>query len=310
MTVSDAADEREEPRFAKEFTGAAGEVVTLSPLLRRVLAPNPGPFTFRGTNSYIVGRGAVAIVDPGPDDAAHVASLLDALAGDRLSHIVVTHSHRDHAPAARALAAATGAPIVGCAPYAPRPDRADGAVRLDASHDPQYAPARILADGDCVAGPGWTLAALHTPGHAANHLCFRLDEENALLSGDHVMAWSTSIVAPPDGVMADYMASLEKLRGRAESVYWPGHGGPVTEPQRFVRGLINHRRQREAAILRRLGAGDRRIAEIVPVLYSGVAPALHPAAARSVLAHLVDLVARGRVATDGEATLESDYRLA
>jgi glyoxylase-like metal-dependent hydrolase (beta-lactamase superfamily II) len=302
------ASKPEEPGFEKGFAGRPGEVTELSPLLRRVLAPNPSPFTFHGTNSYIVGRRQVAVIDPGPDDAGHVARLIAAVRGETVSHIVITHTHRDHSPAARALAAATGAPIVGCAPYAATGD--DGAVKLDASHDGLHAPAQAMRSGDAVSGPGWTLEALHTPGHTSNHLCFVLDEEKALLSGDHVMAWSTSIVAPPDGVMADYMASLEKLRGRAEDVYWPGHGGPVTEPQRFVRGLISHRRQRESAILKRLAEGDRTIAAMVPVLYAGVPTILHPAAARSVFAHLIDLVGRGVVATGGAPSLDGEYRLA
>ncbi|WP_342359749.1 MBL fold metallo-hydrolase [Terrarubrum flagellatum] len=307
--TGDEAD-RDEPTFEKGFAGAAGEVVELTSLIRRVLAPNPSAFTFHGTNSYIIGRGTVAILDPGPDDAGHVDKLIAATSGEIISHIVVTHTHRDHSPAARLLAARTGAPIVGCAPYVSKAESASEGVRLDASHDLAHEPSQILRDGDSISSPGWMLVAIETPGHASNHVCFSLPEENTLFSGDHVMAWSTSIVSPPDGSMADYMASLDKLRGRDEAIYWPGHGDAVRQPQRFVRGLINHRRQRESAILARLQAGDRTIAEIVPALYSGVPKHLHPAAGQSVLAHLIDLVGRGIVNANGAPTKDAEYRLA
>ncbi len=297
--------------FERGFDVTPGAVEQVSPLVRRVIAGNPGPFTFTGTCSYVVGRGQVAIVDPGPDDAAHIEALLAATAGETLTHIAVTHTHRDHSPAARALRAATGAPIVGCGPHRPARILALGEINLlDASGDKDHAPDLPMAEGDTVAGPGWTLSAVETPGHTANHLAFALPEEHALFSGDHVMGWSTTIVAPPDGSMAAYMTSLDKLRGRGETVYWPGHGGPVREPQRFVRGLLTHRRQREAAILGRLAAGDETIGAIVPKLYDGLTLALHGAAALSVFAHLEDLAARGIVATDGHPALDGHYRLA
>jgi glyoxylase-like metal-dependent hydrolase (beta-lactamase superfamily II) len=232
--------------------------------------------------------------------------------GETVTHIVVTHTHRDHSPAAAAIKEATGAAIVGCGPHRPaRPlaDRQD-APRLDASGDTSYAPDQIMAEGDTVAGPGWSLSAVETPGHTANHLAFALAEENTLFSGDHVMSWSTSIVAPPDGSMADYMASLDKLRARDDALYWPGHGDAVKDPRRFVRALTLHRRQREASILTRLGAGDTRIAEIVPRLYEGLDPALIPAAGLSVYAHIEDLIERGLVLADGPATIEGSYRRA
>ena len=212
---------------AAAFDDPAETVTQVSPLVRRIVCDNPGPFTFTGTCTYIVGRGAVAIIDPGPENDAHLAALLDAVKGERVRHIVLTHTHRDHSPAARALAERTGADIVGCAPYVAKPGAPSG---LDSAHDTDYAPARILGDGDLLEGDGFTLEAIATPGHASNHLAFALREENALFSGDHVMAWSTSIVAPPDGSMTDYMASLDKLRARSEAIYWPGHGGPVTDP--------------------------------------------------------------------------------
>jgi len=229
-----------------------------------------------------------------------------AVAGERVSHILVTHTHRDHAAAAPMLKARTGAPIVGARAHV----AAEGGPGLDAAHERDYAPDRALADGERIEGRGFTLETVATPGHAANHLCFALLQENALFSGDHVMVWSTSVVAPPDGSMADYMASLEKVRRRGAAIYWPGHGGPVREPQRYVRALASHRRQREAAILVRLEAGDTEIAEIVARVYAGLAPALIRAASLSTLAHLEDLIARGLVVSDGAAGLDARFRRA
>ena len=237
----------------------AGRVETVAPGLRRLIAPNPSAFTYTGTCTYIVGEGELAILDPGPDDDEHLQRLLAATAAERVAYVVVTHTHRDHSALAGRLAAATGAELVGARPHLPRAGAPQG---LDAAHDLTYAPARVLAEGESLAFGDHRLTALATPGHAANHLCFVWGQ--SLFSGDHVMAWSTTVVAPPDGVMADYMASLEKLRDREETIYWPGHGGPVRDPKRYVRGLISHRRQREAAILARLelraddGHGDRR----------------------------------------------------
>jgi glyoxylase-like metal-dependent hydrolase (beta-lactamase superfamily II) len=295
--------------FDVSFPGEPGLCERITPLVRRILAGNPGPFTFKGTCTYVVGTGEVAVIDPGPDLPAHVDAILDAVRGERVSHIVVTHTHRDHSPAARALQQATGAPIVGCGPHRrSRPLQTGETNRHEGSGDPDHRPDRELRDGDIVEGPGWSLQALETPGHTANHLAFAFPQESALFSGDHVMAWSTTVVAPPDGAMADYMASLEKLRGRPEAIYWPGHGGPVREPQRFLRGLIHHRRQREISILSRLAAGDRTIAEIVAAIYENLNPALRGAAALSVFAHLEDLAERGLVATDGPPELEGAFR--
>ena len=285
---------------------ASGGFTRVSPLVRRLVANNPGAFTFTGTCSYIVGNGEVAIVDPGPAEAKHIAALLDAVRGERVRHVLVTHTHRDHSPAAAAIRQATGAPVVGARPFRPRfPD--GGLAGLDAAHDLAYAPDKVLADGERIEGRGYTLETVATPGHAANHLAFALLDENCLFSGDCVMAWSTSVVAPPDGSMGDYMASLDKLRERGDVVYWPGHGGPVREPQRYVRALAHHRRQREASILARLEAGDETIPEIVARIYENLDPALVGPARLSTLAHLEDLIARGLASADGELGVGALY---
>jgi glyoxylase-like metal-dependent hydrolase (beta-lactamase superfamily II) len=274
---------------------APGQVITLDPLVRRMLAPNPSPFTFTGTQTHIVGTGAVAVIDPGPDIPAHVDALLAAVTGERVVAIVCTHTHRDHSPATRPLQAATGAPIVGCAPLAP----VEG-EEADESFDADYRPDRVLGDGERLEGEGWALEAVATPGHTSNHLCFALAGTGALFSGDHVMGWSTSIVSPPDGDMGAYVASLEKLLGRADTRYLPAHGDPIEAPHKLVRGMILHRRQREAQILAQLSEGARSVPELVAAMYRAVDPRLHPAAARSVLAHLLDLERRGIAEPDGE----------
>ena len=275
---------------------AYGVLAPRSPLVRRLLARNPSPFTFTGTGTFVVGSGTVAVIDPGPDDPAHVAALIAGLAGETVSHIVVTHTHMDHSPAAPALKAATGARIVGCAPLV----LSDDGPRADAGFDASYAPDAVMSEGDSVSGPGWTLTAVATPGHTSNHLCFALEQEKALFTGDHVMGWSTTVVAPPDGDMADYMASLQKLMVRDDAVYHPTHGEPVTDPQRFVKHLIGHRRQRETQVLRAIGEGLVTIPQMVAAMYAMVDKRLHPAAGLSVLAHLIDLEQRGRVARAGD----------
>ena len=273
----------------------------VSPLIRRVLARNPSPFTFLGTGTYIVGNGKVAVIDPGPDEDAHLEAILAATAGETISHLFVTHTHRDHSPLAVRLKALSGAEVVGCAPLV----IADDGPRTDAAFDTTYAPGRVLTHGEVVPGGtwadgGWTLEAVHTPGHTSNHLCFALHEEKALFTGDHVMGWSTSVVTPPDGDMRDYMASLKLLMDRDDAIYYPTHGEPVKEPRRLVRGYIAHRRQREGQILRLLGEGPKPITPLVAVMYAAIDPKLHPAAGRSVLAHLIDLADRGMVEADGE----------
>jgi glyoxylase-like metal-dependent hydrolase (beta-lactamase superfamily II) len=286
-----------------------GRLEQVSPLIRRWVLPNPGPFTFTGTCAYVIGTGRVAIVDPGMGRDGEVAALLTALGSETVRDIIVTHTHRDHSPAARELKQITGAPISGCARHwSARALHMGERNILDASADMDHVPDREMREGDALEGDGFTLTAVETPGHTMNHLGFRLEEENALISGDHVMAWSTTIVAPPDGSMGAYMASLEKLRGRNETIYWPGHGGPVRDPQRYLRALIGHRRMREASILSVLKTTSADIPALVERMYVGLAPNLKGAAGLSVYAHLEDLVGRGLAVTDGEPTLDGVYR--
>jgi glyoxylase-like metal-dependent hydrolase (beta-lactamase superfamily II) len=298
-------------RFDKGFDLAPGTVEEVVPGVRRLLAPNPGPYTFTGTVSYIVGRGQVAIIDPGPADEAHVKALLDALRGETVTHIFITHTHRDHSPGAAAIKQATGARTYGEGPHrSARPLHIGDARRAEAGGDRNFVPDVALTDGAVVAGPGWTLEAIATPGHTANHMVFALREPNVVFSGDHVMAWSTTVVAPPDGAMSDYMASLEKLARRDEDVYLPGHGGAVKDAPRFAAQLIRHRQAREASILSRLAKGEADIPTLVRAIYIGIDPRLVGGARLSVLAHLEDLVARGLVVTDGPPSIEGCYRLA
>ena len=274
----------------------AGQVEQIHPKVRRLLAANPSPFTFTGTQTYIVGSGEVAVIDPGPDLAEHVDAILAATKDERIAAIVCTHTHRDHSPASRPLAAAAGAPIVGCAALAIE----DDGPRADAAFDFDYRPDRVLVDGEQLRGEGWALAAVATPGHTSNHLCYALEGEHVLFTGDHVMGWSTTVVSPPDGDMTAYMASLDKLLRRDDRLYLPAHGPGVVEPRRHVRALIAHRRMREKQIVSRLEAGQGRISVMVAAMYRDIDPRLHPAAARSVLAHLVDLERRGLARCEGE----------
>ncbi len=297
--------------FDRTFELAPGKPEEVVPGVRRLLCNNPSPFTYKGTVSYIIGRGRVAIVDPGPDDAAHVAALLDAVRGETVTHIFVTHTHRDHSPAVPRVKAATGATVLAEGPHrAARALNVGEAPRLEASNDTDFRPDRALADGEVVTGAGWTIEAVATPGHTANHMAFAFREANLLFSGDHVMAWSTPVVAPPDGSMSDYVASLDKLARRSEPIYLPGHGGAVRNAPRFVRHYIEHRKAREASILRRLGKGAADIPTLVRAIYIGLDPRLTKAAGLSVLAHLEHLAARGLVKTDGPASIEGIYRLA
>lgn len=296
--------------FDTIFEAAYGRAIEVAGGVLRLTVENPGPFTFHGTNTYIVGHHSLAVIDPGPEDEAHLAAILRAAAGRPISHILVSHTHRDHSPLAQRLKAETGAIVCAEGPHRPaRPLRIGELNPLDASADTGFQPDVALADQAVVEGEGWTLRAVHTPGHAANHAAFALEGTGILFSADHVMAWSTSIVAPPDGAMTDYMASLDKLLARDDRLFLPGHGGPVTAPQSFMRGLKAHRKMRERAIIERLSAGDRTIPEMVKAIYRETDPRLHGAAGLSVLAHLEDLVARDAVVTGGAPAIDGEYRL-
>ncbi|MEI8178145.1 MBL fold metallo-hydrolase [Aestuariivirga sp.] len=279
-------------QFDRSFEVTPGSAVQVSPLVRRVLVNNPSPYTFKGTSTFIVGSGQVAVIDPGPDDAVHLAALLDAVRGETVTHILVTHSHADHSPLARRLKAVTGAKTLA---YGTVDAPSSSGLRLDASIDHDFAPDMTLAEGDVVNGPNWTLEALFTPGHMSNHMCFALQEEQALFAGDHVMAWATSVIAPPDGDMGQYFASLRKLLERDDHVYHPGHGPSKRDPLPLVRGYLAHRRMREEAIRARVAQGARSVGEIVASVYADVDPKLHAAAALSTTAHLDHLVAQGKL---------------
>jgi len=293
--------------FRREFAFEYGRLEPVAPGIRRIVARNPGPFTFRGTGTYVVGEGKVAVIDPGPDLPEHIEALLMDLAGEDITHILVTHTHRDHSPGAAAVKETTGAPTYGFGPHA---GGRRGEAAVEEGGDWDFAPDIVVKDGDVIEGDGWRFEAVHTPGHTSNHLCFALPEHNILFSGDHVMGWSTSVIAPPDGDMAAYMASLDKLLHRGDTVYWPTHGPAITEPHAHVRAFLAHRREREAGILACLREGIGRIEQMVERLYVGLDPSLRRAAGRSVLAHLVDLAGRGIVATDGGADAQATFRLA
>ncbi len=298
--------------FVKQLDFTYGQAAWLTPLVRRVVAKNPSAFTFHGTGTYIIGQGKVAVIDPGPDDPAHIQALLDSIKGETISHILITHTHRDHSPGAALLKKHTDAKTYG---FGPHPVSLGGGM-VEEGGDHEYSPDVILKDNDVIKGEGWTVTALHTPGHISNHLCFSLHEEAALFSGDHVMGWSTTVISPPDGNMTDYYASLRKLLPRSETVYYPTHGAPIglattgITPQAFVEGLIKHREAREAQIMACLGNGPQTIPAMVERMYADVPKQLHGAAGRSVLAHLIHMVGDGRVKaepTAGEAAL---YRAA
>jgi glyoxylase-like metal-dependent hydrolase (beta-lactamase superfamily II) len=297
--------------FDKSFDLVPGSAKDIAPGVRALCAGNAGPFTFTGTVTYIVGRGQVAIVDPGPDDPRHIRALLDAVRGETVTHIFVTHTHRDHSPGAAAVKAATGAMVYAEGPHrAARPLHIGEANPLEAGVDTDFRPDIAVRDGEVISGRGFEIEAVATPGHTANHMAFALKGTPILFPGDHVMAWSTSIVAPPDGAMSDYMASLHKLAARNEDIYLPGHGTAIRNAPRFVQSYIRHRQGREASILHRLGKGETDIPTLVRAIYIGIDPRLVGAAGLSVLAHMEDLVARGIVQTDGTPSIAGSYRLA
>lgn len=287
--------------------GAAVEVI---PGIRRITADNPGPFTFFGTNTYLLGTRRLVCVDPGPAAPDHVDTILKAAGGAVIEAIVVSHTHVDHSPGARLLKERTGAPIIGCGPHRPARALARNEVNpLDASGDKAHAPDRTLDDGDLFKASELTLETVATPGHTANHLSFAVAGAPVLLSADHVMGWSTSVVAPPDGSMRDYMASIDKLLKRPEQIYLPGHGGIIRDALSYVGDLKNHRLNRESAILAQLDGAGKTIPELVQALYAQIDPALHPAAGMSVFAHLEDLTERNRVSATPSLSLDATYRL-
>ena len=293
--------------FVREVKFEYGVVDRLTPLIRRVVAKNPGPFTYLGTGTYIIGNGDVAVIDPGPDMDDHLEAILAATAGERITHIFVTHNHIDHSPLARPLAARTGATIYACAKQGVA---TESEVRMEAGDDRTFVPDVGLCDGGTFPGAGWTMEAIPTPGHTSNHICYALLEENALFCGDHIMGWSTTVISPPDGDMGDYFASLERVKARNFTTLWPTHGPPIIEPRPFVQAYIDHRRDREAQIVAALKAGFTQIKPMVAELYKAVDVRLHPAAAHSVMAHMVQLVNEGRVLCEGKPGLDSAYRLA
>jgi len=295
--------------YVREIEFEYGACDQVSPLIRRVVANNPGPFTFKGTGTYIVGRGEVAVIDPGPDDPSHLAAILAAVAGERVTHILITHHHSDHSPLAAPLKAATGATIYGCA-VAGHEAEDTGEVKMEAGHDHDFKPDVSLCGGGEVSGPGWTMEAIPTPGHTSNHLCYALKEENALFSGDHIMGWSTTVITPPDGDMTDYLESLRRIRERNFTTLWPTHGPPIREVAPFIDAYAEHRQERIDQILTALKAGPGRIKDLTPRLYADVDPRLWPAAARSMLAAIIHLARQGKIVTDGEPGPESEYRLA
>ena len=292
--------------YVRDIRFEYGVCEQVSPLIRRVIANNPGPFTYVGTGTYIVGRGEIAVIDPGPAMDDHLDAILRATEGERVSHIFLTHHHLDHSPLAAPLAARTGARIYGC-PL--RTAHAHTEVQMEAGDDDCFRVDETVCSGGVFEGDGWTIEAIPTPGHTSNHICYALKEENALFCGDHIMGWSTTVISPPDGDMGAYFRSLENIKARGFDTLWPTHGPPIREPEPFIDAYIAHRRAREAQILGALEGGMTRIGEMVPVLYRDVDPRLHPAAAHSVLAHMIQLVRDGRVRTGGEPTVDADYYL-
>jgi len=294
--------------FVRDMAFEYGQPDAVSPLIRRVVANNPGPFTYLGTGTYIVGHSEVAVIDPGPALDPHLDAILAATAGEKISHILITHTHLDHAPLARPLQQRTGAGIYGLEEPRQQANEGDDDHRL-ADDAPRFRPDVMIADGQTVSGPGWTLEALLTPGHASNHVAYALQEEKALFCGDHIMGWSTTVISPPDGDMSQYYASLDRVQARGFDVLWPTHGPPITEVAPFVEAYRNHRLARERQILNALQHGPATIGDMTPRLYRGVDQRLHAAAARSVLAHLIHLVRNGQVRCDGPPNLTCHFSL-
>ncbi len=294
--------------FVKNIDFTPGVADAILPGVRRVIANNPGPFTYTGSGTYIVGAGEVAVIDPGPNDPAHLDALMAALAGESVSHILITHTHSDHCGGARDFATRCGAPILGFGPHPVR-EQAHDAPALDEGADYSFRPDQLIGDGEMIDGPNWRIDAVHTPGHLSNHLCFAFQQQKALFTGDHMMGWATTVVAPPDGDMSAYIESLGKLLSRDDEIYLPTHGAPINNPHRFVRAVRTHRLMRDGQIIEQLKNGRTKIKEIVTVMYADIDKRLHGAAALNVLAHLIRLVGNGTVACDGRPEMSSQYRL-
>lgn len=295
--------------FVKDVSFEYGRPDRLTPLIRRVICNNPGPFTYTGSGTYLIGpdKGPLAVIDPGPDDPAHLEALVAAIGAARVSHALITHTHKDHCGGARDFAARVNAPIFGAGPH-PVADKAQDAPALEEGADYRFRPDVVLKDGEKISGEGWTIETVATPGHLSNHLCFALVEEKVLFTGDHIMGWSTTVVAPPDGDMGDYLASLDKLLARDDARHFPTHGAPIEKPRPFVRAIKTHRLMRDGQILEQLRKGRTGVREIVAAVYADIDKRLHGAAALNVLAHLIRLVRTGAVASDGPPTLEARYR--
>tara|TARA_R110002111_G_scaffold214_3_gene2285 strand:- start:877 stop:1812 length:936 start_codon:yes stop_codon:yes gene_type:complete len=291
--------------FKRDLEFEYGASEELSPLVRRVIAQNPSAFTFHGTGTYIIGKGEVAVIDPGPLDGAHVGALMAALKGEMVTHILITHTHRDHSPAAEPLKQLTGAKTYGFGPHG----GGKMGAGLEEGGDMDFVPDVALEDNDVILGNGWTVDVIHTPGHLSNHVCFGLREEKTLFTGDHVMGWSTTVVSPPDGNMSQYMQSLEKLLSFDYHTYWPTHGPAITETGPFVEALIAHRQERMDQIRQCLKSGPMTIPKMVKRMYTDVPANLHPAAARSVFAHILHMVNEGEIKTEGAPSEGSLYRL-
>jgi glyoxylase-like metal-dependent hydrolase (beta-lactamase superfamily II) len=293
--------------FVRDMDFVYGEPQQVSPLIRRVVANNPGPFTYKGTGVYIIGKSELALIDPGPDTPDHLDVLMRAIGDNSLTHIFVTHSHQDHSPAAHPLAKRTGAKVyASTVPI--KPSDCDH-IRMEAGDDLKFRPDVAVTDGDRFAGVGWTIEAVATPGHTAHHMAYALIEENALFPGDHIMGWSTTIVGPPDGDMTAYLRSLEKVRDRSYATLWPTHGPPIRDVRPFVQAYIDHRLDREAQVIAQLASGKRLIKDMVAEMYADVDKRLHPAACHSVLAHMIRLVELGRVGCDGPPCVDNEYWL-
>ena len=295
--------------FVKDIHFTPGVADMVAPGVRRVIANNPGPYTYTGSGTYIIGEGDIAVIDPGPNDDAHLEALLRTIDGERVTHILITHTHLDHCGLAMKFAAATGAPLIGFGAHPVR-EKEDDTPANDEGADYSYAPDQIIGDSAIIEGPGWRLQAVHTPGHLPNHLCFALPEQKALFTGDHIMGWATTVVTPPNGDMSAYIDSLDKLLTREDEIYFPTHGAPIQNPKRFVRAVKTHRLMRDAQIIEQLKKGRDNIKDITAVLYADVDKRLLGAAALNVLAHLIRLVRNGAVVCDGKPAIKTAFRLA